>query len=77
MVYPANTWPSANGMRASYSRLSADRPTRIGASVAAVRVAFGERFDIRPGYLNTASIGVPSVNTADTLAETVTHWRTG
>jgi kynureninase len=46
-----------------------------------VRVAFGERFDIRPGYLNTASIGVPSVNAVDTLAETVAEtvaqWRTG
>jgi hypothetical protein len=42
-----------------------------------VREAFGERFDIRPGYLNTASIGVPSANTADRMIETITDWRTG
>ena len=42
-----------------------------------MREAFGERFDIRPGYLNTASIGVPSSTTADTMVETIADWRTG
>lgn len=42
-----------------------------------MREAFGERFDIRSGYLNTASIGVPSVSTADRLVETIAEWRTG
>jgi selenocysteine lyase/cysteine desulfurase len=42
-----------------------------------VREAFGELFDIRAGYLNTASIGVPSVRTADRMTETIADWRTG
>lgn len=42
-----------------------------------MREAFGERFDIRPGYLNTASIGVPSKSTADRMVETIADWRTG
>jgi hypothetical protein len=31
-------------------------------------MAIGERFDIRAGYLNTASIGVPPVRAADVAA---------
>jgi selenocysteine lyase/cysteine desulfurase len=42
-----------------------------------VREAFGERFDIRTGYLNTASIGVPSVRMADRMTETIADWRMG
>jgi selenocysteine lyase/cysteine desulfurase len=42
-----------------------------------VRAAFGERFDIGPGYLNTASIGVPSLSTADAMVDAIADWRTG
>jgi selenocysteine lyase/cysteine desulfurase len=42
-----------------------------------VREAFGEQFDIRPGYLNTASIGVPSTRTANRLVAAIADWRTG
>lgn len=42
-----------------------------------MREAFGELFDVPPGYLNTASIGIPSVAVADAVAEAVTEWRTG
>jgi hypothetical protein len=42
-----------------------------------VRAAFGERFDIRPGYLNTASIGVPSLSTADAMVDAIADWRSG
>jgi selenocysteine lyase/cysteine desulfurase len=42
-----------------------------------MREAFGERFDVPDGYLNTASIGVPSVTMADAVAEAVTEWRSG
>jgi selenocysteine lyase/cysteine desulfurase len=42
-----------------------------------VREAFGERFDVPVGYLNTASIGIPSVAVADAVAEAVAEWRVG
>jgi selenocysteine lyase/cysteine desulfurase len=42
-----------------------------------VREAFGERFDVPPGYLNTASVGVPSARTADRMVATIADWRTG
>lgn len=42
-----------------------------------MREAFGGRFDVPDGYLNTASIGVPSVTMADAVAEAVTEWRVG
>jgi selenocysteine lyase/cysteine desulfurase len=42
-----------------------------------VREAFGEQFDVRPGYLNTASIGVPPVRTAVLMSETIADWRIG
>jgi selenocysteine lyase/cysteine desulfurase len=42
-----------------------------------VREVFGARFDVPTGYLNTASIGVPSVAVADAVAEAITGWRTG
>lgn len=44
---------------------------------AGVREAFGERFEIPAGYLNTASIGIPSVTVADALARGVADWRVG
>ncbi|WP_054049883.1 aminotransferase class V-fold PLP-dependent enzyme [Alloactinosynnema sp. L-07] len=40
-------------------------------------MAFGERFDIQDGYLNTASIGVPPARVADALEQAVTDWRQG
>lgn len=42
-----------------------------------MRSAFGERFDVPDTYLNTASIGVPSVTAADAVAAAVAGWRTG
>jgi selenocysteine lyase/cysteine desulfurase len=46
-------------------------------SVPRVRMCFGEEFDVPDGYLNTASIGIPSVSAADAVADAVTGWRTG
>lgn len=42
-----------------------------------MREAFGERFDVPDGYLNTASIGIPSVSVADAVAGAVAQWRVG
>ena len=42
-----------------------------------MREVFGAEFDVPDGYLNTASIGVPSVAVADAVAEAVAGWRTG
>jgi selenocysteine lyase/cysteine desulfurase len=42
-----------------------------------MREAFGEWFDVPDGYLNTASIGIPSVTVADAVAEAVAEWRVG
>lgn len=42
-----------------------------------MRSAFGQRFDVPDGYLNTASIGVPPVAVADAVAAAVVGWRTG
>lgn len=42
-----------------------------------MRTAFGQRFDVIDGYLNTASIGVPPVVAADAVAGAVDRWRTG
>lgn len=41
-----------------------------------MREAFGQSFDIPPGYLNTPSIGVPPLCAAKTLADEVHRWRT-
>lgn len=41
------------------------------------RDAFGLRFDVPAGYLNTASIGIPPVQAADAVAASVQGWRTG
>jgi selenocysteine lyase/cysteine desulfurase len=46
-------------------------------SVGAMREAFGARFDVPAGYLNTASVGVPPVAVADTMVEAVNAWRVG
>ncbi len=50
-----------------------DRNGRVGR----VRTAFGQSFDISPGYLNTASIGIPPLFVTDAVAEAVDRWRTG
>lgn len=42
-----------------------------------MRSAFGAEFDVGPGYLNTASIGVPPVAAADAVAAALHGWRTG
>ncbi|GAA3042079.1 aminotransferase class V-fold PLP-dependent enzyme [Actinokineospora globicatena] len=42
-----------------------------------MRAAFGERFEITPGYLNSASIGVPPVRVADAVGAAVDRWRRG
>lgn len=42
-----------------------------------MREAFGAAFDVPTGYLNTASIGVPSVAVADAVTGVVDGWRTG
>lgn len=42
-----------------------------------MRTAFGAKFDIPDGYLNTPSIGVPPVAVAEEVAATVDRWRRG
>ncbi|RLK62090.1 aminotransferase class V-fold PLP-dependent enzyme [Actinokineospora cianjurensis] len=42
-----------------------------------MRTAFGERFEITPGYLNSASIGVPPARVAGAVAAAVRRWAEG
>jgi selenocysteine lyase/cysteine desulfurase len=42
-----------------------------------MRSAFGQDFDVPSGYLNTASIGIPSAAVADAVETAVRDWRTG
>ena len=42
-----------------------------------MRTAFGESFDVPDSYLNTASIGIPSVAMGDAVARAVAGWRAG
>ena len=42
-----------------------------------MRQAFGLCFDLAPGYLNTATIGVPPTVVADALSAAVDRWRRG
>jgi selenocysteine lyase/cysteine desulfurase len=42
-----------------------------------VRSAFGAEFDVPDGYLNTASIGIPSVAAGHAVAAAIAGWRTG
>ncbi len=42
-----------------------------------MRTAFGSAFDVPDGYLNTASVGIPSTAVADAVAAAVQDWRTG
>src|SRR5215468_5059975 len=50
-----------------------DRHSHVGRP----RTAFGQSFDVSPGYLNTASIGIPPVVVADAVAQAVGRWRAG
>ena len=42
-----------------------------------MRDSFGERFDVPDGYLNTASIGIPSVAAGEAVTAAVARWRSG
>jgi selenocysteine lyase/cysteine desulfurase len=42
-----------------------------------MREAFGAVFDVEPGYLNTASIGVPPRHVADAVVAAHERWRRG
>jgi selenocysteine lyase/cysteine desulfurase len=42
-----------------------------------LRTAHGERFDVPDGYLNTASIGIPSVAVVGAVADAVAEWGRG
>jgi selenocysteine lyase/cysteine desulfurase len=42
-----------------------------------MRVAFGQEFDVPDGYLNTASIGIPSVAVGRAVTAAVRDWRVG
>jgi selenocysteine lyase/cysteine desulfurase len=42
-----------------------------------VREVFGEVFDVPPGFLNTAAIGIPFARAADSLVHAITQWRSG
>ena len=44
---------------------------------APLRIAFGAAFDGPPGYLDTASIGIPPVAAADAVAAAVDDWPRG
>jgi selenocysteine lyase/cysteine desulfurase len=46
-------------------------------NVRAVRIAFGQSFDVPAGYLNTASIGIPPKVAVDGLMEAVRRWQSG
>lgn len=42
-----------------------------------MREAFGQLFDPRPGYLNTASIGIPPAAAVDAVLRAIQGWRDG
>jgi selenocysteine lyase/cysteine desulfurase len=42
-----------------------------------VRLAFGQQFDVPDGYLNTASIGIPSGAVVDAVGAAVAAWSSG
>ncbi|QIZ34153.1 aminotransferase class V-fold PLP-dependent enzyme [Saccharopolyspora sp. ASAGF58] len=42
-----------------------------------MREAFGATFDVPDGYLNTASIGIPPVDAARAVADSVARWGSG
>lgn len=55
---------------------NAGRPA-AGPHYGVVRTSFGERFELPPGYLDTASIGVPTRRTGEAVADAVRRWRVG
>lgn len=63
-------------MRISINSLSM-HPRVTGVLPHHRRTAFGAGFDVPDGYLNTAGIGVPSTEVADTVAAAVEGWRVG
>src|SRR5260370_5942825 len=64
-------YQTRNGNAVQVSR--DDRDGHVGR----VRTAFGQSFDVSPGYLNTASVGIPPLFVADAVAQAVGRWRTG
>src|SRR5260370_41322361 len=64
-------YQTRNGNAVQVSR--DDRDGHVGR----VRTAFGQSFDVSPGYLNTASIGIPPLFVADIVAQAVGRWCTG
>ncbi len=42
-----------------------------------MRDAFGERFEVAAGYLDTASIGVPPWSAGEVVSDSVARWRVG
>src|SRR5260370_30897789 len=60
---------NGNGVKVSRD----DRDGHVGR----VRTAFGQSFDVSPGYLNTASIGIPPLFVADAVVQADGRWRTG
>jgi selenocysteine lyase/cysteine desulfurase len=52
-------------------------PDRSPVKVGAVREAFGERFDVSDGYLNSASIGIPPASAALAVLDAVRDWAGG
>lgn len=42
-----------------------------------MRTVFGETFDLGPGYLNTASVGVPPRSVVDAMHATIDRWSAG
>lgn len=42
-----------------------------------MRKAFGEQFDVPDGYLNTASIGIPSAAVGEAVVDAIAGWRAG
>src|SRR5258707_12692124 len=64
-------YQTINGNAVQVSR--DDRDGHVGR----VRTAFRQSFDVSPGYLSTASIGIPPLFVADSVVQAVGRWRTG
>ncbi|WP_285747038.1 aminotransferase class V-fold PLP-dependent enzyme [Lentzea sp. NBRC 105346] len=56
----------------------ASRSTHDGSGRSpSSREAFGKWFDVAPGYLNTASIGVPPVDAVSAVRDALERWQRG
>src|SRR5215475_5157052 len=53
------------------------RRDNLNSCAGRMRTAFRQSFDVSPGYLSTASIGIPPFFGADVVAQAVERWRTG